>query len=82
MRRPLPIWTKLWIIGGVLVFLGAGIPLFIILKMIPSNLFLLAVAFISSMVGLFLGYYAMALYIRVHRPPRPPRDDYFHHDRD
>ena len=82
MHRPLPIWTKLWIIGGVLVFLGAGIPLLTIMKVIPSNLFLLGVAMISSVVGVFLGYYAMVIYVRVHRPPRPPRDDYFHHNRD
>ncbi len=82
MRRPLAIWTKLWIIGGVLVFLGAGIPLFTMMKVIPANLFLLGGAIISSLVGVFMGYYAMAIYVRVHRPPRPPRDDYFHHDRE
>ncbi len=79
MRRPLPIWTKLWIMGGVLVFLGVGIPLFTILGSIPSNLFLLGASAISSMVGVFMGYYAMAVYVRVRRPPRPPQDDYFHH---
>jgi len=76
MRRPLPIWTKLWIIGGVLVFLGAGIPFLIVLGFLPSTLWLLGGAALASMIGVFLGYYAMTIYIRVHRSHRP-RDDYF-----
>ncbi len=75
------IWTKLWLIGGVMVFLGAGIPALTVLGYLPSNLLLLGISAFASMAGLFLGYYAMAIYLRVHRPPRrEPRDDYFHHD--
>ena len=77
MGAPLAPWTKLWLIGGMLVFLGAGIPLLIILDYLPSTLWLLGGAALASMTGLFLGYYAMAIYIRVHRPPR---DDPFSHD--
>jgi hypothetical protein len=73
MRRPIAIWTKLWIIGGVLVLLGTGIPFLIVMKVLPSNLLLLGFAIIASMVGVFMGYYAMSIYVRVHRrgPPRP-----------
>jgi hypothetical protein len=73
MRRPIAIWTKLWIIGGVLVLLGTGIPFLIVMKVLPSNLLLLGFAIIASMVGVFMGYYAMSIYVRVHHrgPPRP-----------
>ena len=81
MRQPLAIWTKLWIVGGVLVLLGVGIPFLIVMKVIPASLLLLGFAVIASMVGVFLGYYAMSIYVRVHRP-RQPRDDYFRQDRD
>jgi len=67
MNRPLPIWTKLWIIGGMLVFLGASIPFLIVLDFLPSNFLLLGGAVLASIIGVFLGYYAMAIYIRVHR---------------
>ena len=73
MRRPLAIWTKLWIIGGMLALLGVGIPFLIVMKVIPSNLLLLGIAIIASMVGVFLGYYAMSIYVRVHRR-RGPHD--------
>ena len=79
MRRPLAIWTKLWIIGGALVVLGVAIPLLTMMKVIPSSLLLLGGAIISSLVGVFMGYYAMTIYVRTHRPP-PKRDDYFSHD--
>jgi Na+-driven multidrug efflux pump len=39
-------------------------------------LWLLGGAALASMIGVFLGYYAMTIYIRVHRSSRP-RDDYF-----
>ena len=55
----------------MLVVLGAGIPFLIVMKVIPSSLLLLGIAIIASMVGVFLGYYAMSIYVRVHRgPPR------------
>ena len=81
MHRPLAIWTKLWIIGGVLVLLGAGIPFLIVLGYLPSTLLLLGGSALASMIGVFLGYYAMTIYIRVHRRPRH-RDDYFWEDRE
>ena len=71
MMRSLAPWTKFWLAGGVLVFLGFGIPLFTVLDIIPANLFLLCGSAVASMIGMFLGYYAMALYVRVHRR-RPP----------
>lgn len=75
------LWTKLWIMGGILVVLGVAIPAGTVLGFIPASLILLGGAAIASMVGVFMGYYAMAIYLRVHRPPRrEPRDDYFHHD--
>jgi len=71
MKKSWPIWTKLWIIGGVLVFLGAGIPFLIVLGYLPSTLLLLGGAILSSIIGVFLGYYAMAIYIRVHKRRGP-----------
>ncbi|NOX64089.1 MAG: hypothetical protein GXP42_19455 [Chloroflexi bacterium] len=72
MRGSLPIWTKLWLVGGVLVFLGAVIPFLIVLGYLPSGLWLLGGAMLASIIGVFLGYYAMTVYVRVHRrgPPR------------
>jgi hypothetical protein len=67
MKRPLPIWTKLWFIGGVLVILGAGIPFLIVLGYLPPSLALLGAAALASIIGVFLGYYAMSIYIRVHK---------------
>jgi len=59
--------TKLWIIGGALVFLGAGIPFLMILKFLPLSLLWLGVAALSSIVGTFLGFYATAIYIQTRR---------------
>jgi len=72
MKHPLPIWTKLWIAGGVLVFLGAGIPFLIVMSYLPANFLLLGGAMIASMIGVFLGYYATSIYIRVHKHRGPP----------
>lgn len=80
VQRPLPIWTKLWLIGGFLVLLGVGIPALTVMHLLPASLLLLGGAAIASMIGVFLGYYAMVIYIRVHRPPKRPPDDYFHHE--
>ncbi len=71
MGRSLAIWTKLWIIGGVLVFLGAGIPFLIVLGYLPSTLLLLGGAMLASIVGVFLGWYALSIYVRVHRGGPP-----------
>ena len=72
MKVSLAVWTKLWLIGGTLVLLGVGVPLFIILGFLPLSLLLLGAAMIAAMVGVFLGYYAMVIYVRVNRrgPPR------------
>lgn len=72
MKVSLAIWTKLWLIGGALVLLGVGAPLFMILGFLPRSLLILGGSLIASMVGVFLGYYAMVIYVRVNRrgPPR------------
>jgi hypothetical protein len=67
MHRHFSSSTKLWIMGGALVFLGAGIPLFIILDFLPLSPWLLGLAALSSIVGTFLGFYATAVYVQTRR---------------
>ena len=65
-----------------MVFFGAGIPALTVIGYLPANFLLLGIAAIASMVGAFLGYYAMAIYVREHRASKPRRskDDYFFHN--
>lgn len=72
MHRYLSIWTKLWIIGGALVFLGAGIPFSMVMHFLQPSLLWLGVAALSSIIGTFLSLYATSLYMQAHRR-RPPR---------
>jgi hypothetical protein len=60
----IPIWTKLWAIGGTLVFIGAGVPFLMVLHIIPSTFLLGGICFVSSTIGVMLSYVAMATYIR------------------
>ena len=60
----IPIWTEMWIAGGALVFIGAGVPLLMMLHMIPSTFLLAGISFVSSSVGIMLGYIALAVYLK------------------
>jgi hypothetical protein len=51
------------IIGGVLVFLGFFLPLLMVIKVLESTFLLNFVAFITSLVGLFLGLMGTAQYV-------------------
>ncbi|HEY64524.1 MAG TPA: hypothetical protein G4O02_08120 [Caldilineae bacterium] len=70
----IPIWTKLWITGGFLVLLGAGLPLLMILQILPSTFLLAFISFAASNIGVVFGYIGMTTYVRVHRGG-PPFDD-------
>jgi len=51
---------KLVVIGFGLVLLGWLLPLLTVLRIIPSNLFLMFFSFASSVAGLFLGILGVA----------------------
>ncbi len=69
----IPIWTRLWIIGGTLVLVGVGVPLSMMLHLLPSTFLLAGISFVSSSIGIMLGYIAAAVYIKSAR-------DKNHHD--
>jgi hypothetical protein len=58
------------IIGAILVFLGFFLPLLMVLKVLESTFFLNFLAFISSLVGLFLGLIGAAQYAIEYRHKR------------
>jgi len=62
MRISYPV--KLLIIGGVLVVLGALIPLLMVLQVITSTFFLNFFSYAASIAGLFMGFIGVAYYVR------------------
>jgi uncharacterized membrane protein len=55
------------LIGFVLVLLGAILPFLMVMKILPSTIFLNFFSYIASMVGLFLGIIGSAFLIRHRR---------------
>ena len=63
------------LIGFVLVLAGAVIPWLIVLRVIPSTMFLNFFAFTASMVGIFLGMIGGATYVREVRRRNKSQDE-------
>ncbi len=59
--------TTLLIIGFLLSLLGFGLPLLMVIHVLPSTFFLNFFSFGASMSGLVLGILGGALYVRHHR---------------
>ncbi len=59
--------TTLLIIGFLLSLLGFGLPLLMVIHVLPSTFFLNFFSFGASMSGLMLGILGGALYVRHHR---------------
>jgi hypothetical protein len=57
----------LFITGFVLVLIGFILPFLMVLKVVEATFFLSFLAFITSIVGLFLGIIAVGFYIRDRR---------------
>ena len=72
MHRYFPIWIRLWITGGALVFIGAGLPFSMVMRFVEPTFLLLGLAALASIIGTFLSLYATSLYMQTHRR-RPPR---------
>ncbi|MCS7283004.1 MAG: hypothetical protein RMK65_07610 [Anaerolineae bacterium] len=56
-------------IGAFLVVLGVVLPLLMVLRVVPSTFFLNFLAYIASVLGLFLGIWGAALHILRSRRP-------------
>lgn len=63
-------------IGFVMVLLGSVIPWLIVLKIIPSTLFLNFFSYTVSVAGLFLGITGLAFSVRTQREKRRRKDFY------
>jgi hypothetical protein len=64
--RELRLWQIL-ALGFVLVLLGFALPFLMVVKVIPSNLFLSFISYGASVIGLFLGLIGAAMYVRTYR---------------
>ncbi len=61
-------WKPLVIAGLVLVLAGAVLPFLMVIRVLPSSLWLSVVAYASSVSGIFLGIIASAMiYTERHR---------------
>lgn len=71
MEVPRP--NRLFFAGLVLVIVGAVLPMLMILDLVPSTMFLNFAAYLSSVIGLFLGILSAASWfeIRRHRDDDP-----------
>ncbi len=71
------------VIGFVMVLLGAILPFLIVMKIIPSTIFLNFLSYFLSVGGLFTGIIGLAYIVRFRRPKNrdhlqsdePPPDD-------
>jgi len=54
-------------LGFVLVLLGFALPFLMVLRVIPSTLFLSFLSYVTSIAGLFLGLIGAAMYVRIYR---------------
>ncbi len=59
--------VQLILIGFVLVVIGAVFPFLMVIQVLQSTLFLNFFSYIASIVGLFLGVYGSATYVRMKR---------------
>jgi len=62
------------VIGFIMVLLGAILPFLIVLKTIPSTLFLNFFSYFLSVAGLFIGIAGLAFAVR-HRQAKSRRDN-------
>ena len=54
-------------LGFFLVLLGFVLPFLMVVRVIPSTLFLSFLSFGTSIAGLFLGLIGAAMYVRIYR---------------
>ncbi len=59
-------WSLI-LIGFLLSLMGVGLPLLMLIHIVPSTFFLNFFAFMASMTGLILGIIGASLYVRQHR---------------
>jgi hypothetical protein len=59
-------WNLIFL-GFLLSLLGVGLPLLIVIHIVPSTFFLNFLSFIASMTGLIAGIVGASLYVRQHR---------------
>lgn len=64
--RVLRLW-QVFVLGFVLVLLGFVLPFLMVLRVIPSTIFLSFLSYAASVAGLFLGLIGAALYVRTYR---------------
>jgi hypothetical protein len=61
---------QLIFLGFVLLLLGVILPLLMVMHVIPSTFFLNFFSYTASLVGLILGIYGSASYMKMRKPPR------------
>lgn len=66
MRNPV---HQMWLAAGLLI-VGAVLPFLMVSQIIPNSIVLSVIAYFSSIIGLFLGLFALATYYRARK-----RDD-------
>jgi len=59
-------WNLVFL-GFLLSLLGVGLPLLMVIHIVPSTFFLNFLSFIASMTGLIAGIVGASLYVRQHR---------------
>ena len=67
--RGLKVW-QIFALGFVLVLTGFVLPFLMVIRVVPSNLFLSFISYAASVAGLFLGLIGAALYVRTYRNKR------------
>ncbi len=64
--RPISPWRLIGV-GAVLEVVGVALPLLMVVGVLPSTWVLNGLAFLSGVIGLFLGYLGVTLMVRLHR---------------
>lgn len=54
---------QMWLAGGMLL-VGAVLPFLIVIRVLPTSLFLSLLAYLCSIGGLFLGMYGLSMHYR------------------
>ena len=68
--------NRLLVLGFLLVLTGAVLPFLILLGFLPSTFTLNLIAYLSSVIGIFLGVIGVAMHVGEKRRKKP--DDEWH----
>ncbi len=64
--RPISPWRLIGV-AAVLEVIGVILPMLMVIGKLPSTWLLNTLAFLSSVIGLFIGSIGISMYVRIHR---------------